>query len=95
MNEPMMKKPMMDQQDGHPGYGGTLQPNLSGQQLQALAKNHADHLAHIKRDVELRKWAVDQACGLIGAYNEYDDTVMGLARDIHHFLVEGAVEKAE
>jgi hypothetical protein len=75
------------------------QQALSGQQMQSLAKNHADALAAIKRDVELRKWAVDQACGLAGAEarTEADLRIVdpvGLARSIHAFLVEGAVEKA-
>jgi hypothetical protein len=70
---------------------------LSGQQMQALAKNHADALAAIKRDIELRKWAVDQAIGLAGSERPlprdmYRDP-MKIAREIHAFLVEGA-EKA-
>jgi hypothetical protein len=78
------------------------QPNvLSGQQVQSLAKDFAAKLQMIKQDIELRKWAVDQACGLAGTINEqpdgkvtFHDPVV-LARQIHAFLVEGAAEKAE
>jgi hypothetical protein len=98
-----MNKPMTDQQrnaaeQAQPGKEYTLgmgnnpQP-LSGQQMQALAKNHADALAAIKRDIEMRKWAVDQACGLAGAENSVIIDAVALARSIHAFLVEG-VEKA-
>jgi hypothetical protein len=71
---------------------------LSGQQLQALAKQHADAIAAIKRDIELRKWAVDQACGLVGAMVESEESStitnpVVLAREIHAFLVEAAVDK--
>jgi hypothetical protein len=50
----------------------------------------------ILKDVELRKWAVDQACGQVAAEIEGhvgkpSDTVT-LARAIHAFLTEGAGE---
>jgi hypothetical protein len=74
------------------------QPNvLSGQQVQSLQQAHAAALAGIKRDIELRKWAVDQACGLAGSENctTADKDPVAVARSIHAFLVEGAAEKAE
>jgi len=69
---------------------------LSAQQMQALQKDMAARLAAITKDVELRKWAVDQACGLAGAQVEADaDQIcdpVALARAIHAFLTEAAVE---
>jgi hypothetical protein len=77
-------------------------PSLSGQQIQALAKQHATELAAIRKDIELRKWAMDQACSVVGAANEAMDEgsvtfhdPVSLARSIHAFLVEGAGEKGE
>jgi hypothetical protein len=71
---------------------------LSAQQMQALTKSYADALVAIKRDVELRKWSVDQACSLAGSQLEAEVPVMmhpiTLAREIHAFLTEGANEKA-
>jgi hypothetical protein len=72
---------------------------LSAQQMQSLAKQHADALVAIRKDVELRKWAVDQACGVAGAGAEQHEAittlapVVILAREIHAFLVEGVLEK--
>jgi hypothetical protein len=73
----------------------TKPESLSGQQLQALAKNHAESLAAIKRDVELRKWAADQACSIVVEMSAAEgfDEVIKIARAIHAFLTEGA-EKA-
>jgi hypothetical protein len=65
---------------------------LNGQQMSALHKNMSDKLAGIVKDVELRKWAVDQACGLAGAAYEGEAPtieVVALARAIHAFLTEG------
>ena len=85
----------------HVGGGGSAGPvgsqPLSAQQMQSLAKQHADALLSIKKDVELRKWAVDQACGLAGSSDEearvtFHDPV-ALARLIHAFLIEGAAEE--
>ena len=69
------------------------QPNA--QQYQAVAKQYGDALIAIKKDIERRKWAVDQACGLSGSENAIVPDVMELARNIHAFIVESAVEKAE
>ena len=87
MNEPSYRVP--DQPREQP---------LSAQQMQSLARQHADALVAIKKDVELRKWAVDQACGLAGAEVEADTRIVNpvaLAREIHAFIVEGAAEKSE
>ena len=76
----------------------TPQQPLSGQQLQAMSKQYADALVAVRKDIELRKWAVDQACGLAGSESRADVPIMNvleLARSIHAFLVEGAAEKAE
>jgi hypothetical protein len=103
MNEPVMKKPMTEQQSRDPNeYQKLSTPAaLSAQQMQSLAKDFTAKLQMIKQDIELRKWAVDQACGLAGTINEqpdgkvtFHDPVV-LARQIHAFLVEGAAEKAE
>jgi hypothetical protein len=68
---------------------------LSGQQMQAMANQHAAALQAIKRDIELRKWAVDQACGLAGSESmQIKIDPIKLARELHAFLVEAA-EKAE
>jgi hypothetical protein len=78
---------------GRPGHP---ELPLSSQQIQALAKQHADALLAIKRDVDLRKWAVDQACGLASAAYEAEAQaveVVSVARKIHDFLTEAA-EKA-
>jgi hypothetical protein len=70
---------------------------LTGQQMQAMANQHAAALQAIRRDIETRKWAVDQACGLVGTQAEAEVQVMlhpvQLAREIHAFLVEGAAEQ--
>lgn len=78
------------------GVKAALPPDqpLSGQQMQALATRHAETLTAIKRDVELRKWAVDQACGLSGTMIEAQAPApvcpVDLAREIHAFLTEAA-----
>lgn len=77
------------------------QPNneqaaLSGQQMSALQKQMQEKLTSIVRDVDLRKWSVDQACGLAGAAMEHESDhidAVKMAREIHAFLTEGAVEK--
>lgn len=73
----------------------TEQP-LNGQQMAALQKQMADKLAGVMKDIELRKWAVDQACSLEAAALEAEtptrlDPVI-VARSIHAFLTEGAAE---
>jgi hypothetical protein len=74
-------------------------PAMTGQQMQSLAKDFAAKLQMIKQDIELRKWAVDQAISFTGAKVEAEADPMvhpvSLAREIHAFLVEGAAEKAE
>ena len=58
-------------------------------------ETHAEQLGAIKRDVELRKWAADQAVSLGAAALEAEHgmiEVVVLARSIHAFLVEGATE---
>jgi FKBP-type peptidyl-prolyl cis-trans isomerase 2 len=79
------------------GAGGYRQPGadvLNGQQLSAFQKQMADKLAGIVKDVDLRKWSVDQACSLAGSALEFSaekpiDAVT-LARAIHAFLTEEA-----
>jgi hypothetical protein len=68
----------------------TGQPEtLNGQQMSALHKQMAGTLADIKKDVELRKWAVDQACGIVGSETPPPDAdVVHLARQIYAFLTE-------
>ncbi len=68
---------------------------LNGQQMSALQKQMQDKLTGIVKDVDLRKWAVDQACGLAGVSIEHATTVIDavkMAREIHAFLTEGAAE---
>jgi hypothetical protein len=77
-------------------YQKQAEQPLSAQQMQALAKQHADALLAIKRDVDLRKWAVDQACGLAGAAYEAEGMavdVVAVGREIHAFLTEAAEGK--
>jgi hypothetical protein len=65
---------------------------LSGQQIQALQKQLTDKMAGIVKDVDLRKWSVDQACGIASAAMEAEHgmiEVVVLARTIHKFLTEG------
>jgi hypothetical protein len=73
------------------------QQPLSGQQIQAMANDYAAKLAAIKRDIELRKFAVNSMVELMKtAYGP----AIGPAQfnqmlvDLHAFLVE-AGEKAE
>lgn len=65
---------------------------LNGQQIQALQKQMAEQFAGAIKDVELRKWSVDQACGLAGTAMENEAArpidVVVLARCIHSFLTE-------
>jgi len=66
---------------------------LNGQQMSALQKQMQDKLVGIVKDVDLRKWSVDQACGLAGAAIEHKGAVIDpvkTARQIHEFLTEGA-----
>jgi hypothetical protein len=66
---------------------------LNGQQMSALQKQFAAELVNLRKDVDLRKWSVDQACGLAGAAIEHKGTVIDpvkTARQIHEFLTEGA-----
>ena len=78
----------------------TRDPAPSGQQLQAILQRQADALTAIRKDLELRKLALDQACNVIASTNaaRTDGPItfhnpIALARDMHAFLVEGAVEK--
>lgn len=73
---------------------------LSGQQVQAMAARYADEMVRIRKDIELRKLALDQACNVIASTNaaRTDGQItfhnpIALAREMHAFLVEGA--KAE
>jgi hypothetical protein len=65
---------------------------LAGDQMAVLQKQLADKMAAIVKDVDLRKWSVDQACSLAGsalefhAENPFD--AVTLAREIHKFLTE-------
>jgi len=74
----------------------SAEPPLAGHQIQALQKDMAATRQAILKDVELRKWAIDQACGLAGAQVEAEMDVIAdpvkLAREIHGFLTEGAGE---
>ena len=65
---------------------------LAGDQMAVLQKQMADKMAGIVKDVDLRKWSIDQACGLAGAAIEAETEqpdVVKLARSIHAFLTEG------
>jgi hypothetical protein len=93
MNKPMPDPPLNEQYSVHNPKGIRPDQPLNAQQMQALAKQHADALIAIKRDVDLRKWAVDQACGLAGAAYEAEAQaveVVSVARKIHDFLTESA-----
>ena len=75
------------------------QQALTGQQMSSLVKQYNDELVRIKKDVELRKLALDQACNCVTATNAepkggvtFHDPI-ALAKAMHAFLVEGA--KAE
>jgi FKBP-type peptidyl-prolyl cis-trans isomerase 2 len=92
---PPSQTPLAEQYSVHNPKG--IKPEtLSGQQVQALQKQLADKMAGIVKDVDLRKWAVDQACSLAGSAMEFrhlsDNTekpdVVKLARSIHAFLTE-------
>jgi hypothetical protein len=71
---------------------------LSGQQMQAMAARYAEELGKIRKDVELRKLALDQACNVIAQTNSVPGTQVtfhdpiALAKAMHAFLVEGASE---
>ena len=82
--------PLTEQYSVHNPKG--IKPEtLSGQQIQALQKQLTDKMAGIVKDVDLRKWSVDQACGLAGAAIEAETEqpdVVKLARAIHSFLTE-------
>jgi hypothetical protein len=69
-----------------------LRSALASDQMAALQKQMTDKMAGIAKDVDLRKWSVDQACGLAGAAIEAETEqpdVVKLARAIHAFLTEG------
>jgi hypothetical protein len=72
------------------------QQSLSGQQLQALANDYAAKVAVIKRDIELRKFAVDQVLNMVKSSNATltGDDVVRFMRGVHAFLI-AAGEKAE
>jgi FKBP-type peptidyl-prolyl cis-trans isomerase 2 len=82
-----------DQARNLTNQGPSSEP-LSGAQLQALQKQMADKLTGLIKDVELRKWSVDQACGLAGSAIEFGAeksvNAVELARSIHAFLTEAA-----
>jgi hypothetical protein len=78
-----------DQAKSYTGGGGATP--LAGDQMAALQKQMTDKMAGIVKDVDLRKWSVDQACGLAGAAVEASSEpvdVVKLARAIHSFLTE-------
>jgi hypothetical protein len=69
---------------------------LNAQQMSALQKQMAEKLTGIVKDVDLRKWSVDQACGLAGTAMEHSKAAVDpvkTAREIHAFLTEGATTK--
>ena len=72
------------------------QQALTGQQMSSLVKQYNDELVRIRKDVELRKLALDQACNCVTATNAapvggvvFHDPIQ-LAKAMHAFLVEGA-----
>jgi hypothetical protein len=64
--------------------------SLSAQQMQALQKQYAEGIMAIRKDLELRKLALDQACNLVSTTKGTVDPI-DLARKLHSFLIEGAV----
>jgi hypothetical protein len=81
-----------EQSNPRSASGLTVDAPMSGAQLQALQKQLTDKLAGIVKDVELRKWSIDQACGLAGSAIEFGGSgnAVELARAIHTFLTEAA-----
>lgn len=74
------------------------QEPLNGQQMQALQKQYHEALMGIGRDIELRKYAIDQAFRLASASNGARDGVVtyhdpvALAKAIHDFITLPAAE---
>lgn len=67
---------------------------LNAQQYQSLAKQYADALIAVKKDIELRKWVMDQACSLCGAEGPVTFTdPIALAKEMHAFIVEGSTSQ--
>jgi hypothetical protein len=74
---------------------------LSGAQMSLVQKQLAVQAEYIRKDVDLRKWAVDQAIGLAGAMLENNASTAGkstfdviqISRAIHAFLTEAAGDK--
>jgi hypothetical protein len=71
--------------------------SLSGQQMQTMAARYADELGKIRKDIDLRKLALDQACNVIAQTNSvpgnqvtFHDPI-ALAKAMYDFLVEGAL----
>jgi hypothetical protein len=81
------------------------QQPLSGQQMQAMAAKYGEQLAAIKKDIELRKLALDQACNLLASPvfgmcfeqspEGYITGTVGLTKAMHAFLVDGAAAEKE
>jgi len=80
-----------DDRDREQAYRLMHGQTLSGQQMNALAKQYNDALLQIKKDIELRKLALDQAIEYCGRTNISD--VIEFAQKMHAFLVEGADDK--
>ena len=66
------------------------QEPLNGAQLQKMQTDFNAKLLSIRADVELRKRALDDAIEAAGRLSLPRDDLLGLARDIHAFLVEPA-----
>lgn len=84
---------MSDSSRSYTAGGASPPETMSGQQLSALQKQMQEKLTGIVKDVDLRKWSVDQACGLAGTAIESGKAtvdVVKTAREIHAFLTEGA-----
>jgi hypothetical protein len=69
------------------------QEPLSGQQVQALQKHLAETVARILRDVELRKFVLQEAVAAAkAAYPIGSVDIMPLAKQMHEFLTAAATD---
>jgi hypothetical protein len=71
----------------------TSQQPLSGQQIQAMANDYAAKLAAIKRDIDLRKFAVMQTVEVAKGSTITASAFEAIMRSVHAFLInEGEKE---
>jgi hypothetical protein len=60
---------------------------LNGQQMAELSRQYSAQLSAIRKDIELRKYALEHACRHCDAGEGGPRNVLELAKQMHEFLI--------